>query len=140
MLHFSSSSYSGTIWWTIYLLLSNIDEFEQNFKNVWQMRTENQEWREKPDQRYADVKYYPGLLTIFIGDEYLKIPIFMYPTADDRKVLEQLKMWYEYFKIKRGLYELIIPRSLSRIDYVKVTWPFAASIATIVHFAKAVTD
>jgi hypothetical protein len=133
----------GAIWWTIYLLVSDIDEFEQNFINAWRVRTIHLYWRETPeavesDEQYVDVKYYPGLLTIFIGDEYLKIP--MYRTADDKEVLEQLKMWYKYFKIKRGLLELIIPRSLSRIDCVKVKWPFRGSIATIVHFANAEID
>ena len=130
----------NAFWWTIYLLVSDRNDFEQNFVNAWRMRAIHRDQGVISAEQSVDVKYYPGRLTIFIGDEYLKIPMFMYRTENDGEVLEQLNMWYKYFKVRRGLFELIIPRSLSRIDCVKVKRPFLEYIATVIYFANAEID
>lgn len=45
----------------------------------------------------------------------------MFDDVLDSELLEQLRMFYRYLKIKRGLVEVIIPRSLVRITCVKVS-------------------
>jgi hypothetical protein len=60
-----------------------------------------------------------GLVLIFVENEHLDIPILS-DNMIDSALLEQLRMFYRYLKVKRGLVELIIPRRLVRIDCVKV--------------------
>jgi hypothetical protein len=60
-----------------------------------------------------------GLVLIFVENEHLDIPILS-DNMVDSALLAQLRMFYRYLKIKRGLVELIIPRSLVRIDCIKV--------------------
>jgi hypothetical protein len=60
-----------------------------------------------------------GLVLIFVENEHLDIPILS-DNMIDSALLEQLRMFYRYLKVKRGLVELIIPRSLVRINCIKV--------------------
>ncbi len=68
----------------------------------------------------------PGLLFVCAESEHLDIPVLS-DNLVDSELFQQLRMFYRYLKIKRGLVELIIPRKLVQIDYVKVS--FALSVA-----------
>jgi hypothetical protein len=57
---------------------------------------------------------------IFVENEHLEIPIIS-DGMDDSQLFQQLGMFYRYLKVKRGLVELLVPRSLDRIDTVKVS-------------------
>jgi hypothetical protein len=60
-----------------------------------------------------------GPVHIFVENEQLEIPI-LYDGMDDSHLFQQLGVFYRFLKVKRGLAELIIPRSLVRIDSVTV--------------------
>jgi hypothetical protein len=57
---------------------------------------------------------------IFVGDEELSIP-WLEGDELDRLRLEHLRMFYLLLKLRRGLLEVIIPRTLVRIEWVKVS-------------------
>ena len=60
------------------------------------------------------------LLIVYVENEHLKIPILS-DDLTDSSLLEQFRMFYRYLKLKRGLVELIIPRTLVRIDCITVS-------------------
>jgi hypothetical protein len=60
-----------------------------------------------------------GLVHIILVNEHLDIPILS-DNMIDSALLEQLRMFYRYLKVKRGLVELIIPRRLFQIDCIRV--------------------
>lgn len=78
-----------------------------------QLLTEESRQTADSEQHYSDMEYYPGKLTIFIGNENITIPMIMQYKLDDEEVLKNLHMWYQYFKTKRGIVEIIIPRCLA---------------------------
>ena len=61
----------------------------------------------------------PGLVLIMLESEHLHIPILSHDVHDST-LLAQLRMFYRFVKVKRGRVEVIIPRSLTRIQRVKV--------------------
>lgn len=90
-------------WWFVYLILSDYREFEENYMRAWSEHASE----EKP-------------ITIFLGDEQLITP--MLPGYDnDRILLMRMRMFYRLLKIRRGLPELILPKLLVRMDWVKVS-------------------
>ena len=151
----------------MYLLISDMSDFEQNFSNAWSQRTDgmlpshDSEQRARTDETTEtnkvnlDSRNIPGnegmveelsvhrssrqhsdsdeqielneaisrpqdSVLIIVENEHLDIPI-MSDNMIDSALLEQLRMFYRYLKVKRGLVELIIPRSLVRIDCAKVS-------------------
>ena len=64
---------------------------------------------------------FPGpqrFLFVCVENEQLDVPI-LYNNMMDSALLEQFRMFYRYLKVKRGLVELIIPRTLVGIDCIK---------------------
>ena len=59
-------------------------------------------------------------IVIYIGNQSLNVPV-LFRTLTDSALLAQLRMFYRYMKLQRGLVELILPRNLVRIDSVKVS-------------------
>jgi hypothetical protein len=59
-------------------------------------------------------------LSIFVENLHVDIAV-LYDGMDDSVLLEQLRMFYRYLKIRRGLVELIIPTKLVKINCVKVS-------------------
>jgi hypothetical protein len=68
---------------------------------------------------------------IFVGDEELSIPQLKGDELD-RTYLKHLMMFYLLLKMRRGLFEVIVPRSLVRIDWVKVSLASTRLVALLV--------
>ena len=169
-------SWAVWLWWYIYLLISDISDFEQNFLNAWSQQpvgnpTSHTSDEERPaqtnenteivdtnlnldnipdneatpeasnmnhsiqqsvgngDQHEGEVSEstvvdgstpnLKGWVLIYVENEHLNVPILSNDISDSA-LLEQLNMFYEYMKVKRGLVEVIVPRYLLRIDCVEV--------------------
>jgi len=69
------------------------------------------EQRQDPGQRKS--------VTIFVDNDRLSIPVLSHE-ANDAALLREVKMFYRYLKVKRGLSEVVIPKQLISIDYVVV--------------------
>jgi hypothetical protein len=91
------------LWWFTYLILAEYSEFEENYMRAW-------------SEHAAEEKS----TAIFLGDEQLIIPT-LEDDDKDRTLLMHLKMFYRLLKIRCGLPELILPKLLMRIDWVKVS-------------------
>jgi hypothetical protein len=147
-------------WWFLYLLISNLSDFEQNFVNAWSQRTTTPSPNHHPEQDHQPLRssghhseqdhqpptlpsHHPAqnqlrtsvaeqngvngttskprrMLSIFLEKQHLEIPV-LYNGMTDSALLEQLRMFYRYSKVRRGLVELIIPRRLVKINCVKVS-------------------
>lgn len=57
---------------------------------------------------------------IFVENEQLEVPLLL-EGMDDSQLFKQLRMFYRYTKVKRGLVELVVPRKLVRVDCVTVS-------------------
>ena len=169
-------SWAVWLWWYVYLLISDISDFEQNFLNAWSQRpvgnpTSHTSDEERPVQTNENTKIVDtnlnldnipdneatpeasnvnhsiqpsvnngeqqegdvsestivggsipnlkGSVLMFVENEHLKVPILSTDMSDSA-LLEQLNMFYEYLRVKRGLVEVIVPRCLLRIDCVEV--------------------
>jgi hypothetical protein len=95
---------TAKFWWSIYLYISPYSDFEANYMRAW---AEN-----AADQQKTTL--------IFVGDEELSIP-WLEGDELDRPRLEHLRMFYLLLKLRRGLLEVIVPRTLVRIEWVKVS-------------------
>ena len=110
-------------WWFGYLILSEYHEFEKNYMAAWR----EQAWREHMPEEKS--------IAIFLGDERLVIPR---PEGNkDKTLLVNLRMFYRLLKIKRGLPELILPKMLARMDWVKVSSIFQVAIITPLNYVVA---
>ena len=69
-----------------------------------------------------DRKVYIGLLFITLRDEQLYVPIRYGETEDSSAVLRQVRMFYRHLKIKQGLTEILLPRTLIQIDCIEVSY------------------
>lgn len=58
-------------------------------------------------------------LPVIVENEFLQVPLRVDDIVSPPQ-LKQLRMFYRYLKVKRGLAEVIIPRRLVQIDCVKV--------------------
>jgi len=56
---------------------------------------------------------------IFVENEQLEVPLLL-EGMNDSQLFKQLRMFYRYMKVKRGLVELVVPRKLVRVDCVTV--------------------
>ncbi|KAF2430613.1 hypothetical protein EJ08DRAFT_649430 [Tothia fuscella] len=128
-------SRTSRIWWIVYLLISDLNEFEQNFLNAWMLQdvhiTASDATAQSADEEEsnAGVRVNTEIgcrslrprtpVLIYVHEEPLEIPI-LFQDISNTELLKQLKMFYRYLKIKRGLAELVIPRKLMKIDCVEV--------------------
>ena len=164
------------LWWCVYLIISDISDFEQNFLNAWNQRpngnpTSHNSDEERPAQTNENTEIIhtnlhldnipnnevtpeasnvnesiqpsvnngeqhegevsestivdrpipspKGSVLMYVENEHLNVPILSNDMSDSA-LLEQLNMFYEYLRVKRGLVEVIVPRYLLRIDCVEV--------------------
>jgi hypothetical protein len=91
-------------WWYCYFFAASSQEFETNYMSAW-------------NEHNTDP---PNTMMIFMGDETLKIPSLEGDSHDQTR-LQHLHMFYHLLKLRRGIAELIIPRTLIRIDWVEVS-------------------
>jgi hypothetical protein len=101
------------------LIISDHHEFEVNYMRAW-------------SEHAAEEKS----TAIFLGDERLIIPTLK-GDDKDRTLLMHLKMFYRLLKIRRGFPELILPKLLIRIDWVKVSYIFQVVIISRLNYAIA---
>ena len=64
---------------------------------------------------------------IFVDNISLDAPV-LYDTITEIALLQQLKMFYRYLKIRRGLPEVIIPRTISRLDCIEARTKHSAHL------------
>jgi hypothetical protein len=102
-------------WWYIYLIISPYPDFEANYMRAW---AENAVDSQKKT-------------LIFVGDEELSIPRLEGDELD-RARLQHLRMFYRLLKLRRGLIEVILPRTLVRIEWVKVSSASTCALVLLV--------
>jgi hypothetical protein len=98
------------LWWFLYLLISPHCNFEANYMRAWAEDT--------VDSKKTTI--------IFVGDEELSVP-WLEGDELDKPRLEHLRMFYLVLKLRRDLFEIIVPRTLLRVDWVKVSSAFDTS-------------
>lgn len=88
------------IWWFICLLISDMNDFRQNYMEAWRQRQEQS-------------------IRISVSDEFLMIPI---PQAlNDETLLRRLRMFYRMIRVGQGIPGLLLPKKLERIDCVEIS-------------------
>jgi len=95
------------LWWSLYFLLSEASDFEQNYLEAWSQRPTT-------------------FVHIFVGSDYLHAPLP--DDADDADTLKHLRMYYRLIRAQRSLLEIVLPKTLGRVDRVKVDHPVALGL------------
>lgn len=88
------------IWWFVYLLITPMTEFRQNYMAAWRQRE--------------------GLsIHIFVDDENMSIPI----PADgtDEAMLARIRLFYQMMLVGQGFPALVFPKQLQRVDIVEMS-------------------
>lgn len=133
---------TAAFWWYGYLLFADISDFEHNFVNAWGRRPTGSIMATNSaiiaglaaaaDLAASVVGYLlepRRLVVMIVENEHLNIPILS-DNLNDSALLEQLRMFYRYLKVKQGLVELLIPRLLIQIDCVEVSdYPISEILA-----------
>ena len=99
-----------SIWWQWYQLLADEGDFEMDYIAAWRhkLAQSNPAGPAPPD------------LHLWVDKAHLKAPI---PTGpDDAATLRTLQMWYCLIQSRLGLSEILLPKRLTRIDRVHVSY------------------
>ena len=112
MLKLGLKSRTAHTWWSFYFLISDSSDFENNYLNAWVQKYE------LPDSNSASYNT-RSQLQIFFEKEYYNLSVHS-DVETDSEIFEQLRMFYRYYKVRRGFIEIIIPKELFRINCVKV--------------------
>lgn len=147
---------TALLWWSYYLLIADLADFEQNFLNAWRSHEiqkespENEETEEagfwilisyfkrseraskaSTRRRTSEVSAHTSNgdgsdqpvarndVWLFVENEQVKVPLLL-GGVDDSHLFKELRMFYRYMQVRRGLVELVIPRKLTRMDCVMV--------------------
>ncbi|KAL9130929.1 MAG: hypothetical protein Q9175_006901, partial [Cornicularia normoerica] len=97
----SDSRYTGLckLWWFIYLLITPMAEFRQNYMAAWHQ--------------------HEGLsIHIFADDENMSVPIPAVGT--DEAMLARIRSFYQMMLVGQGFPALVFPKQLQRIDFVEM--------------------
>ncbi|KPI35264.1 uncharacterized protein AB675_3801 [Cyphellophora attinorum] len=111
-------------WWTIYFVVADMADFEHNLLNAWRrhdtpstpigsrigsdMRTHVQ----SPKVRES--------MSLFLGNDHLSAPIFADGYMTFRTAIDELRMFFNYMRMRRGLAEVAVPYRLIRLDIVEM--------------------
>lgn len=98
----SDGRYTGLckIWWFIYLLITPMAEFSQNYMAAWQQSEELS-------------------IHIFVDDEKISVPIPGEGT--DEAMLARIRSFYQMILVGQGFPALVFPKQLQRVDFVEVS-------------------
>lgn len=88
------------IWWFVYLLITPMAEFRQNYTAAWRQR-------EKLS------------IHIFVDDENTSVPIPKDGT--DEAMLARIRSFYQMMLVGQGFPALVFPKQLQRIDFVEMS-------------------
>jgi hypothetical protein len=106
---------TAQLWWFQYSIISRPCEFLANYLAAW---------REQAAALYKNPDDCPSI-TLFLGEHSILVPPpyanGCFSKITDEVLLQDLRKFYDLLRLKRGLSELIIPKVLRRVDYVKVS-------------------
>ncbi len=90
----------------MYLLITPMAEFRQNYMAAWRQREE------------------PSIY-MFVDDENMSVPI----PADgtDEATLKRIRSFYQMMLVGQGFPALVFPKQLQRIDFAEVSYVSLAS-------------
>ena len=92
------------VWWFVYMLITPMAEFRQNYMAAWRQRKELSKELS---------------IHIFVDDEKMSCPI----PADgtDEALLARIRSFYQMMLVGQGFPPLVFPKQLQRIDFVEVS-------------------